>query len=71
MESYRFYFLDDDGHIRHPPVVQELPDDVAAIDNATVMAANDSSRAIEVWHGTRLVHRQEGLSRSPALGRSD
>ena len=57
METYRFYFLDE-GHIRQPPVVRELPDDIVAIDNAAIMAANDSGRAIEVWQGGRLVHRR-------------
>lgn len=57
--DYRFYVLNAAGHVHLPPIVQELPDDKAAIDNAAIMGANDSGRAIEVWQGARLVHRHE------------
>ena len=65
METYRFYFLDGQGHIRQAPVVRQCANDIAAIDNAATIAAHEGEHAMEVWQGARLVHRRKA-SRAPA-----
>ncbi len=65
MRAYRFYYLDKGGVV----VGYEQPD--CADDDTAVRKAAELQPAsapgytiVEVWQGTRLVHRREHLTRT-------
>ena len=54
MIAYRYYLLDEDGHIRNSDVI-ECPTDAAALGEAARRLANTDCPAIEVWDKARRV----------------
>ncbi len=63
MRSYRFYYLDKDGAV----IGYEQPDcadDKTAVRKAAELwpASAPGYAIVEVWQGTRLVHRREQLT---------
>ncbi len=53
MQQYKFYFLDERGHVFRA-VDREMRDDVSALEVAQTLSA---MHAIEVWQGSRQVAR--------------
>jgi hypothetical protein len=66
MQAYKFYFLDDLGHIFRAQD-QILPDDLAALEAAQKL---QSDRIVEVWQFDRRVARvqQDGDAISSSDG---
>lgn len=57
MPTYRFYLLDAAGRVTPPAVDRELPDDIAACDQAHhLVSRRDGPHSAQVWDGLRLVH---------------
>ena len=56
MQTYRFYFLDAEDHIKASEVMT-CPDDAAATAAAaSLLEDHKGYAAIEVWRGKDLVH---------------
>lgn len=55
MPGYRFYNVNERGHIIGPPAIQDLPGDPDAVREAQdkLLDGND----VEIWQGARLVAR--------------
>ena len=54
MPCYRFYELDDGGHISTPPALVECADEQDAIRKAAEAA---NGKAVELWEGARFIAR--------------
>jgi hypothetical protein len=52
MQTYRMYFLDDDGRVSGPPVVLQSANDEEAIKQAR---DHIDGKSIELWRGGTLV----------------
>jgi hypothetical protein len=52
MPEYRFYAINEDGHIGVPPTQYELPNDDAANEKAKQLL---DGHDIEIWQGARIV----------------
>lgn len=58
MATYRFFFLDGSGHVREAEA-HDFAHDNDAVVNGPARCARHSDYAIEIWQGTRMVHRQK------------
>lgn len=56
MQTYRFYFLDADDHIKASEVMTCADDAAASAAAASLLEDRKSYAAIEVWRGKDLVH---------------
>ena len=56
MPTYRFYFIELDGHIAEPPTVADFPNDHLAVESAQAIL---DRKVIEVWKLARVVARLE------------
>ncbi len=65
MQAYRFYFLGRDGAVAGYEEIDCANDD-AAVNKAAELrpASAPEYTMIEIWQGSRLVHRREQLVRS-------
>ncbi len=65
MQTYRFYFLDKSGAVAGYEEM-DCADDETAVRKATDLwpASAPGYTIVEVWHGNRLVHRREHLTRT-------
>jgi hypothetical protein len=55
MSLYRFYIFEKEGHIiTQPPIIYELPNDAAALQQAKKII---DDRAIEIWRYTSKIGR--------------
>lgn len=65
MQGYRFYFMDAGGSILGYEEVDCADDDSAVRTAAGLRPASAPEyTVVEVWHGARLVHRGEALTRT-------
>ncbi|HLI22803.1 MAG TPA: hypothetical protein VKV32_16900 [Stellaceae bacterium] len=55
MSSYRFYYLNADGHIVDADWMPCLGDAAAAARARSLLAETHDYCVIEIWHGTRRV----------------
>ena len=65
MATYRFFFLDRSGHV-HEAEAHDFAHDNDAIVNGPARCAPHSGYAMEIWQGTRMVHRQKMIDPSPS-----
>lgn len=56
MQTYRFYFLDSDDHIKASEVMDCADDAAAAAAAASLLDGRQGCAAVEVWRGKQLVH---------------
>jgi hypothetical protein len=55
MPNYRFYFLNQAGHLKHV-VTSDCADDAAAVEKARELQRDDpTAAAVEVWDRTRCL----------------
>jgi len=52
MPDYRFYTIEQDGHITTPSAELHLPNDAAALSEAKKLV---NGHDVEIWQGKRIV----------------
>jgi len=58
MATYRFFFLDGSDHVREAEA-HDFAHDNDAVVNGPARCAQHGGSAMEIWQGTRRVHRRK------------
>jgi hypothetical protein len=65
MATYRFFFLDGSDQVREAEA-HDFAHDNDAVVNGPARCAQHSGYAMEIWQGTRRVHRRKMIDSNPS-----